>query len=121
MLELAIILPVLLLLLFTTIEFGRVFSARLTVAAAAREGARYGIVGASDWEIKNRVSDFSANLNQSLVQVAVEKIPVVNPPSPGETVLRVTVRYPVEIVLPPLRGILPNPVWVEGAAAMRVE
>lgn len=42
--ELAILLPVLLLILFGTIEFGMMMYGREVVTNAAREGARYGIV-----------------------------------------------------------------------------
>lgn len=40
--ELAIILPLLLIILLGTIDFGRVFYAYVTITNASREGARYG-------------------------------------------------------------------------------
>ncbi|NNE97248.1 MAG: pilus assembly protein [Acidimicrobiales bacterium] len=40
MVELALLLPVLTLILFGIVEFGRAFNAKLTISHAAREGAR---------------------------------------------------------------------------------
>ena len=53
--ELALILPLLLLLIFGIIEFGRVFSTQLMVAHGAREGVRQATVGASDQVIFEKV------------------------------------------------------------------
>lgn len=115
--ELALVLPVLILLLFAIIEFGRVFSAHLTVIAASREGARYGIVGATDAEIVAHVKESAATLDTSLLRVTV------NPPAPrvAGSVLKVKVEYPVSLVLPLPDVLLPNPVWVRGETAMQVE
>jgi Flp pilus assembly protein TadG len=43
--EFAILLPVLLLVLFGIIDFGRALNAQITITQAAREGARLGAVG----------------------------------------------------------------------------
>ena len=43
--ETALVLPLLLLIVFGTIEFGRVFNAYLVVSNASREGARAAAVG----------------------------------------------------------------------------
>jgi Flp pilus assembly protein TadG len=49
--ELALTLPVLLLLLVGVVEVGNGLNAYLTVVDAAREGARYGITGRVDCDI----------------------------------------------------------------------
>jgi Flp pilus assembly protein TadG len=41
----ALVLPILLLLVFGIIDFGRLFNAQLTLSAAAREGARWAAIG----------------------------------------------------------------------------
>lgn len=115
--EVALVLPVLILLLFAIIEFGRVFSAHLTVVAASREGARYGVVGATDAQIVEHVKESAAALDTSLLEVSID------PPAPrlaGDT-LKVEVEYPVSLVLPLPDVLLPNPVWVHGETAMQVE
>jgi len=46
--EMAIVLPLLLLLVFGIIDFGRLFHAQVTLSAAAREGARWAALGQPD-------------------------------------------------------------------------
>ena len=50
--EFAVVLPLLLLLIFGIIEFGRIFQASLVVNHAARESARQGIVTDIDREAR---------------------------------------------------------------------
>jgi Flp pilus assembly protein TadG len=47
-LELALVLPFLVLLLLGTLDVGRAFNAQIVVMNAAREGARYGIAHSGD-------------------------------------------------------------------------
>ena len=46
--EFAIVVPLLLLIVFGVLDLGRVFFAAITIANAAREGARYGMLYPSD-------------------------------------------------------------------------
>ena len=48
LLEFALVIPLLLLLVMGIVEFGRVFAVYVNLFNAAREGARYGMVAASD-------------------------------------------------------------------------
>ena len=48
MVELAILLPLLLLFVFGVLDLGRVFHAAITITNAAREGARYGMIYPDD-------------------------------------------------------------------------
>ena len=61
--ELALVLPLLILLLFGTMEFGRIFHSYLVLTNASREGARAGIVGADDAGIRTKVKDVAALWN----------------------------------------------------------
>ena len=60
--EFALVLPLLLTLLFGTIEFGLLMFDKAVLTNACREGARFGIVQASprntDTDIKNVVNDY---------------------------------------------------------------
>lgn len=116
--EMALVLSILLLLLTGIVEFGRVLSAQLVVSHASREGARIGVVGAIDDLISQRATDAAATLDASKVIVSVS-------PSPSERLrgsqLTVKVEYPVDIVMPFMDKILPDPYWVRGATTMRVE
>lgn len=59
MLELAIALPLILILLFGTIEFGVLFYNKQVITNASREGARAGISGIDGSEIKSIVMEYS--------------------------------------------------------------
>lgn len=60
--ELAMLLPILLIILLGIIDFGRVFYAYVTITNAAREGARYGSLHVfQDAAIEQRVIDEAAN------------------------------------------------------------
>ncbi|MBC7106422.1 MAG: pilus assembly protein [Firmicutes bacterium] len=115
--ELALVLPVLLLLLFATVEAGRLFAAHLTVVAASREGARWATLGCNDGEIEARVRQAAGPLDDPLLRVSVD------PPWPRYTEgITVTVRvsYPVTVLMPVVNRILPDPVWVTGETRMRL-
>jgi len=60
--ELAIILPFLVVLVFGMIEFGIMFYDKAVLANASREGARAGITGLGDPEIKQIVLNY-CNVN----------------------------------------------------------
>lgn len=116
--ELALVLPVLLLILFGIMEFGRVFSSYLILTNAAREGARLAAVGASDTAIEQRVEDAAAGLDLNRLTVTIT-------PSESNRVAgvqaTVSVGYSVDLVTPVLSGFAPNPFPLTVQAAMRVE
>lgn len=104
--EMALVLPVLVLLVVGTMEFGRLFGAYLTIAHAAREGARLGIAGASDAEIEDAVRGQAEHLDGAADPQRL--VVSVSPPAPervpGETTLTVTVTYEFRFVLPWIVG-----------------
>lgn len=71
--ELALVLPVLIMLLFGAIQFGQLFLQDLAVGNAAREGARIGVVaGTTCGEVMTRARDVAAassSIDRSLVVV----------------------------------------------------
>ncbi len=116
--EMALILPVLLLLIFGIIEFGRIFNAYLIVTNAAREGARAGIVGGSDLKIYQTVEGSAATLDT--LQLTVDVTPSSAYRVRGAA-LTVAVDYPVAIYTPVISNIVGNPYIVHGSSTMRVE
>lgn len=54
--EMALVLPVLLLLVFGIIDFGRMLNAQITLTEAAREGARASVLGANPSAAVNAAS-----------------------------------------------------------------
>lgn len=118
MVELALILPVLLLLLFGCIEFGSIFGAYLMVNNLARDGARYGVVGHTDAQITALVFNNKAWLDESKLEVDIS--PSYASRKKGDA-LHVMVNYEVELFTPGIINMLPNPLPVVGECIMRME
>ncbi|MFY9115137.1 MAG: TadE family protein [Dethiobacteria bacterium] len=116
--EMALVLPVFLLLLWGVIEFGRFGHAYLTVTHAAREGARFGAVGYDDQEIMDEIDDCTVSLESDKITVRI------NPPQDeryaGDSI-EVEVEYSLVLMLPVVSSALPNPYPVTFTAVMRVE
>lgn len=115
--ELALVLPVLLLLAAGTMEFGRVLHQYLIVTAAAREGARTAAVGNDDAAVIAAVEAAAAVINQGELEIAI------TPPARVRgSQVTVTVSNQVQIFTPLIRSFFPkNPYAVQGSAIMRVE
>lgn len=116
--------PVLLLVLFGALEGGRVLSAWLVITNEAREAARYGAVnhGREDVSLAMLVRD---HLDQRLRGVLDERglspatsVVVTAEESPHVVV---TVGYEVELIVPVVREVLPNPFPLVAQSTMRGE
>ncbi|QGP93816.1 TadE-like protein [Neomoorella glycerini] len=116
--ELALILPLLLLLVMGSLDMGRILHSYLVLTSASREGARMGVVGASDDEIRDRVKEVAFTL--SLTDGDITIVPEQGLRNPG-TALKVKVTYGVELVTPVLNSLLPNPFPLTAETNMRVE
>ena len=116
--EFALILPLLLVLIFGVIEFGRIFGAELTVNNSAREGARLGAIGAADSLIITRVLNSSGMLDSS--KVAVTITPAESSRARGGEI-QVNVSYPVTVFAPFISVITGEIVTVDSSCVMRVE
>jgi Flp pilus assembly protein TadG len=116
--ELALIVPILLFLVLGVVEFGRLFNAYMTVQHAAREGARLGILGASDNEIRNRVLQNTVSLDPALVSVAIA--PSSSSRTSG-TILTVYVSYNFTVLMPLLSSVIGSSIPVTAALSMRME
>ena len=116
--EFAFVIPLLLVLLFGIIEFGRIFSVSLVVTHSAREGARAGAVGADDSAIILRVQEAASVLDTAGLVVTID-------PGQGERErgdpFSVHVSYPVDVMLPFITAITGETVDVASVAVMRVE
>lgn len=114
--EMAIILPLLLMLLFGIIEFGRVFNAQLVMSQASREGARTAAVGSSDAEVIDAVRNTSVYEDTELT---IE----ITPSGDRERGIpvEVTVSYDVDLFAPVITEIASDPFTVSSSTVMRVE
>ena len=106
--ETAVVLPILLLLLAATVDFGRAFDAYIVLTNAAREGARFGSTNPEMTveEIHNLViTDIMGSgtnltpINESDIVVTVEG------QFAGSEVVKVTVSYPLNLWFGQLIGI----------------
>ncbi|HEX2769458.1 MAG TPA: TadE family protein [Geobacteraceae bacterium] len=117
--ELAIILPLLVLLVFGVFEFGRVMYIKNTLNFAAREGARRASVS-DPWNPATVESSVSASLPVSLRTGLVVTI---TPPAPrhGIDTVKVVVQLPFTSVVPLLITQLVPITTLSAEASMRYE
>jgi Flp pilus assembly protein TadG len=116
--ELALALPLIIMLVMGTIEFGRLFHSYLLITNASREGARIAITGVDNTIITDRINEVTSALNNTKVIII----------SPDDKNLRfstipvtVTVNYNHNIITPILDSVLPNPVTLTSSTSMRME
>ena len=91
--EFALILPILVILVFGVIEFGRVFNAQISITNAAREGARYMAIHNSAPGARTAAANAAPSLTPALSVGSVDVGPCVL----GSPVT-VTVRYTVDFI-----------------------
>ncbi len=97
LIEFAIVLPLMLLVLFGTIDFGLLFQRYQVVTNAAREGARIAVLpGYSDADIQARVAQFltAGGLNEAPIVPPPVRTPTPLPGGQCINVVSVTVDYP---------------------------
>lgn len=146
--ELALILPIFLLLLFSMIEFGRVLYIMQMMQFASREGARVGVVNTSDTvvveKIVNNLSGYMgagctvayssgtdeqgrnmviatiSSLNAGIDNVIVKISPDAVTRQTGDD-LMVRINHSLDIFSPLMEQILPNPYPIDALIYMKVE
>ena len=100
--ELALVLPIIVLILFGILEFGRIFHSYIVITNAAREGVRLGAVGKPDEEIISRIREV-APLHEADTRLKVTKLePDQSARTPGLP-MTIEVTYDVELVTPLFR------------------
>ncbi|SJZ44641.1 TadE/TadG family type IV pilus assembly protein [Selenihalanaerobacter shriftii] len=117
--ELALVLPVLLLILFGIVEFGRIFHTYLVISNAAREGARKGVITNNDSDIVAAV-ERAANPSLDLDGLQTNITPSEAERGRGDP-LRVEVSYKVDLFTPVITQILPDPFPLSDTVVMRIE
>ncbi|MFA5881097.1 MAG: TadE/TadG family type IV pilus assembly protein, partial [Eubacteriales bacterium] len=119
--EMALVLPILIMLIFGIVEFGRILNTNMIVTDLSREGARKGAVGGTDGEIVTTVlsNAIAADLEQD--DVSVNIIPAAVSKRTRGTSVEVQVSYPVDIIAPVIGTITGDPYIVTSQTTMRVE
>jgi Flp pilus assembly protein TadG len=119
MIEMAILLPLLLLIIFGLVDFGLALRTKIVMTAAAREGARLSALGESTGTVETRVRDAAD-------PVPVDTISVTSgcgSTSPTTATVVATRTYTFLTPVPALGeffgGGLPSSVTVKGKGVMR--
>jgi len=94
--EFALVLPLLLLIVFGIIDFGRALNAQITLTQAAREGVRLAALGYSDAVVDARAQAAAPQLSGVAVTVAASCLPGAGPAADAQ----VNVTYSFSFVTP---------------------
>ena len=116
--EMALVLPLFLLLIFGVIQFGMIGYDYLSVNNGARAGVRIASVGGDDSTVTTAVQQGAPGLSAS--QLSIQITPVYSQRQSGQNVT-VTVSYPVPLIFPLVQGTFPNPLIVSANLTMRME
>ncbi|MBO8157828.1 MAG: pilus assembly protein [Bacillaceae bacterium] len=116
--EMALLIPVLILILVAIIDFGRVLYSYSHLHMATQETVRLGGLGRSDAEMVGFARDYIHIGDPSQLQVVIT--PVDENRESGDYVT-VTLSYPLELNTPILSSFLPSPVNIETSSTIRVE
>jgi Flp pilus assembly protein TadG len=122
--EFALLLPVILLILFGTIEFGMIMYSREVITNASREGARAGIIQVSPKPTAGAITTIATTyltgtgINPANVTITVTGAGGANP---ATLTVAATYRYPWLIPYIPTVLGLPRPLPLTGQTIMRHE
>jgi Flp pilus assembly protein TadG len=113
--EFALVVPLLALLLFGIIDFGRIFHVYLTLDHAGREAARAASIGKDDTTVKSTAVNDATSIGLTSGRVDV---------SPGTrtsgTDVTITITYPIDF-LTPIIGDIVGSITLTDTTVMRVE
>ncbi len=95
--EFALMLPLVLLIIFGLVDFGRALNTQITLTQAAREGARLASFGQPSATVISRTQSAATGLNVPSSDITVATCPQNAGPSQDGTV---TISYPFSFVTP---------------------
>jgi Flp pilus assembly protein TadG len=116
--EMALILPIIILVLVAIIDFGLLFNNYLLVTNSSREGAREAALGQSDEDIQSDILHLLSTLKES--EISINIYPSKSSRSQGSQVV-ITVGYQYKFLTPIIGRIFTSPMIVESKTTMRVE
>ena len=121
--EFALVLPLLLIVVFITVDFGVGLTRWIAITNAAREGARLGAVGAAEGAIRQKVVDTSDGiLNDGDIEVGFSDADGNGGIDPGDSVV-VDVSYNYDLITPLGRFLTVtfDPLTLSACSDMRLE
>ncbi|WP_053361541.1 TadE/TadG family type IV pilus assembly protein [Bacillus sp. FJAT-27251] len=121
--EFALVLPLLMMLLFGIIDFGRIFHAYLTIDHAGREAARAASVGKTYSEASQVAVKTAAGINLNKSGASVTITPPSDPAKsyPSGTDVKVTITYPIDFLTPIIGQLIGGSFNLTDTTVMRVE
>lgn len=119
MVEMAFLLPVLIIILFGIIEFGRILGAFVIVQNLARDGVRAGVVGSTNAEIKDQIIDNAVLITINETDIEID--PLIDADRNLGDQLTVGINSDLELITPIISSIVPNPIELSAEYVMRIE
>lgn len=120
--EFAILLPVLIAILFGTIEFGLAFYSQEVITNASREGARVGIVQASPKPTIGQIQAVvTAYASAAGIPLTASDVAVIGAGGVFPTPLTVTVTYQYNFLVLPTFAGLPSSINLSASTVMNNE
>lgn len=116
--ELALVLPLLILIVIGTMEFGGIFHSYLLITNASRQGTRAGIIGTDDTTIRSTVKNDAVSLCLTDSQITITPVQAYRT---SGVPLTVQVKYSVSLISPVLDAIVPDPFPLTASTTMMVE
>jgi len=117
--EMALVMPLFLLLLFGVMEMGRVGYAYITVSNAAGVGGRMASIGGINSDIEIAVENAAPSLGLTSQNITITPTDYLQRHSGQQVTVEVT--YPVQLIIPLISNVIPNPVVVRSKIIMRLE
>ncbi|WP_316571644.1 pilus assembly protein [Neobacillus sp. YIM B06451] len=118
MVETALILPLLLMILFGIVDFGRIFHAFLTLDHAGREAARLASMQKSNADITAKIDSSIGGLDSSKLTITITPDDIANRTSGKEA--SVKLEYKINFITPFVTS-LASPLTLTDTTVMRVE
>jgi Flp pilus assembly protein TadG len=118
MVEMALLLPLLLLLITGIFDIGRLMYTYMHLQIATQETVRQGGLGMDDSEITSFARNYVNIQDPNQLDVQI---------SPGDTerksgdYVTVTLEYPIEFITPFVSNVIPSPVQITTDSTIRVE
>jgi hypothetical protein len=122
--EFALVLPILVVVLFGIVDFGRIFHAYITVDHAGREAARAASVGKTQSQAQSIAVSSAAGIDLTKTGASVTVSPAppsASDPYPSGTDVQIQIIYPFEFVTPLIGNFFINSFTIDDTTVMRVE
>jgi Flp pilus assembly protein TadG len=117
--ELALVLPILLVLVFGIVDFGRAYNATISLTQAAREGARVRALGGDAAATAARVQLAAGFLPAASVTVASGAACPANPSATDVATVTATTTFTYATPIGALAGFATGPITLSGTGVMR--